>query len=255
MAWRTGFEDDLPALVLGVCDPLAGAHTAFATLLALDARAQGGEGMLVESVMVESALNVAAEAIVEYGAGGPALGRQGNRGLDAAPQGAYPGSAEDSWVALAVETDAQWEALVRAVGSPPWTADPALWSAGGRRALHDLIDEQLGAWTTDRTAEEAVASLSAAGVPAEVVIAARDVVHNPQLRHRGLFEIEDHPVTGPHLLPTLPFHFSHVAGWLRAPSPTLGQHNDEVLETLGVDANTRDTLRSRHVIGERLIGT
>jgi crotonobetainyl-CoA:carnitine CoA-transferase CaiB-like acyl-CoA transferase len=255
MVWRTGFEEDLPTLVLGVCDPLAGAHTALATLLALDACAQTGEGMLVESVMVESALNVAAEAIVEYGAGGPVLGRQGNRGPDAAPQGVYPAAADDSWVALAVESDAQWAALVQALGAPTWATDAALGTVEGRRAQHDLLDEYLAAWTTARTAEEAVVTLSAVGVPAEVVIAARDVVHNPQLRARGLFETEEHPVTGPHAVPTLPFHFTHVAGWLRAPSPTLGQHNDEVLEALGVEADERDALRAHHVIGERLVGT
>ena len=255
LAWRTGFEDELPTLVLGVCDPLAGAHTAFATLLALDARARTGEGMLVESVMVESALNVAAEAIVDYGAGAPAPGRLGNRGPDAAPQGVYPGSADDSWVALAVETDAQWDALVRVLGSPAWATDAALRTADGRRAHHDLLDEHLGAWTTGRPAEQAAACLSAAGVPAEAVIAARDVLDNPQLRERGLFETEHHPVTGPHPVPTLPFRFAHVAGWLHAPSPTLGQHNDEVLGALGVDADERAALRASHVIGERLVGT
>jgi crotonobetainyl-CoA:carnitine CoA-transferase CaiB-like acyl-CoA transferase len=255
IAWRTGFEDELPTLVLGACDPLAGAHTAFATLLALDARAQTGEGMLVESVMVESALNIAAEAIVEYGAGAPVLGRLGNRGPDAAPQGVYPGSAADSWVALAVQTDAQWDALVEALGSPPWAADAALRTADGRRSCHDMLDENLAAWTSGRAVEDAVASLTAAGVPAEVVIAARDVVQNPQLRARGLFETEDHPVTGSHPVPTLPFRFSHVAGWLRHPSPTLGQHNDEVLGAIGVSADERDALRARHVIGEQLVGT
>jgi crotonobetainyl-CoA:carnitine CoA-transferase CaiB-like acyl-CoA transferase len=255
LAWRTGFEDELPTLVLGVCDPLAGAHTAFATLLALDARAQTGEGMLVESVMVESALNMAAEAIVESGAGAPAPGRMGNRGPDAAPQGVYPASADDSWVALAVVNDAHWDALVQCLGSPPWAAEVRLRTADGRRAHHDRLDEHLEVWMRDRTAEEAAASLSAAGVPAEVVIAGRDVLHNPQLRDRGLFETEDHPVTGRHPVPTLPFRFAHVAEWLRAPSPTLGQHNDEVLGALGIDADQRDALRARHVIGERLVGT
>jgi crotonobetainyl-CoA:carnitine CoA-transferase CaiB-like acyl-CoA transferase len=255
LAWRTGFQDELPTLVLGVCDPLAGAHTAFATLLALDAREQTGEGMLVESVMVESALNVAAEAIVEYGAGGPAPGRLGNRGPDASPQGVYPGSADDSWVALAVESDAQWDALVNALGSPPWAADAALRTTDGRRAHHDLLDEHLRDWTSTRSTEEAAATLSAAGVPAEVVIAARDVLHNPQLRDRGLFETEDHPVTGPHPVPTLPFRFTHVDRWLHAPSPTLGQHNDEVLGDLGVDGDELEGLRVNHVIGERLVGT
>jgi crotonobetainyl-CoA:carnitine CoA-transferase CaiB-like acyl-CoA transferase len=254
LAWRTGYEDELPTLVLGACDPIAGAHAVFATLLALRAREDTGEGMLVESVMVESALNVAAEAIVEYGAGAPALGRLGNRGPDAAPQGVYPGSAADSWVALAVETDAQWDALVTAVGSPAWASDHALRAGEGRRTHHDMLDKHLGGWTSERTAEEAVASLSAAGVPAEVVIAARDVLHNPQLRERGIFENEDHPVTGSHPVPTLPFRFAHVAGWLRSPSPTLGQHNDEVLGSLGVDADGRAALRQGHVIGERLVG-
>ena len=172
LAWRTGFEDDLPTLVLGACDPLAGAHAVYATLLALESRHRAGAGMLVESVMVESALNVAAEAIVEHGAGGPILGRRGNRGPDAAPQGVYPCAGTDSWVAVAVAHDEQWQALVRALGSPPWAADPALGTEAGRRADHDRIDEHLGRWTAARDAAEVASTLSSAGVPAEVVIAA-----------------------------------------------------------------------------------
>ncbi len=255
LAWRTGFEDDLPTLVLGACDPLAGAHAVFATILALEARRTTGRGMLVESVMVESALNVAAEALVEYGAGAPVLGRQGNRGPDAAPQGVYPGAADDSWVALAVENDAQWRALVGALGSPSWATGGALDGAAGRRERHDLIDGYLASWTSRRPAGETAALLSAAGVPAEEVVAARDVVHNPQVRARGLFETEDHPVTGRHPVPTMPFRFAHVSRWLRAASPTLGQHNDEVLAEIGVGEGERETLRAHAVIGERLVGT
>ena len=88
-----------------------------------------------------------------------------------------------------------------------------------------------------------------------MVIAARDVVHNAHLRQRGLFETEVHPVTGPHPVPTLPFRFTRVAEWLHAPSPTLGQHNDEVFGAIGVDDDTRAALRARHVIGEQLVGT
>jgi crotonobetainyl-CoA:carnitine CoA-transferase CaiB-like acyl-CoA transferase len=255
LAWRTGFEDDLPTLLLGACDPLAGVHAVFATLLALQARDQKGEGTLVESVMVESALNVAAEAIVEFGAGGPVLGRQGNRGPDAVPQGVYPAAGEDSWVAIAVEEDTQWTALVRVMGSPACATEAELVTAEGRRSYHDRIDDHLSAWTTRHSAEQAAATLSDAGIPAAVVIAARDAIHNPQLQARGLFELEDHPITGTHPVPTLPFRFSHVTRWMRSPSPTLGQHNDEVLGEIGVEADTRTSLRSRHVIGEQLVGT
>src|SRR5437764_3461832 len=60
MAWVTGFPDGPPVLVRVACDPLAGAHAAFATMLALDERDRRGEGMAVEAAMVEAGVNVAA---------------------------------------------------------------------------------------------------------------------------------------------------------------------------------------------------
>ena len=53
-----------------------------------------------------------------------------------------------------------------------------------------------------------------AGIPSAVVIPPCDVAANPQLRSRGLFELEEHPVTGAHEIPTLPFRFSRVDRWL-----------------------------------------
>lgn len=64
LAWVTGHPDDQPRLPRGPCDPLAGAHAAFAILVALAERAASGRGHHVESAMVESALNVAAEQVV-----------------------------------------------------------------------------------------------------------------------------------------------------------------------------------------------
>jgi crotonobetainyl-CoA:carnitine CoA-transferase CaiB-like acyl-CoA transferase len=71
--------------------------------------------------------------------------------------------------------------------------------------------------------------------------------------HRGLFETEDHPVTGAHPIPTLPFRFrDRDRGWLHRPTPTLGQHNDEVLGgLLGLSADELRALREAAVIGER----
>ena len=175
LTWRTGFADDLPTLILGACDPIAGMHAAAAALLGLARRDATGEGLLVESVMVEAALNVAAEALVEYSATGTVLGREGNRGPGAAPQGVYPCLGDDAWVALAVERDEEWAALVQALGRPHWALAEQLEHEDGRRARHDEIDQHLAAWTRRHEAGHLVDLLSAAGVPTEVVIAARDV--------------------------------------------------------------------------------
>ncbi|MCU1487169.1 MAG: L-carnitine dehydratase/bile acid-inducible protein [Actinomycetia bacterium] len=248
MAWVTGLADGPPVLVRGACDPLAGMHAVFATLLALRQRERTGVGVLVEATMVEAALNAAAEAVFEHDVHGVVLGREGNRGPLAAPQGAYRCAGDDAWVALAVADDVQWEALRGHLG---WEPDAGLATADGRRAAHDALDERLGAWFASQDAVAAAEALAAAGVPAEVVIAARDIDANPQLRHRRLFEVEDHPVTGRTDVPTMPFRFASVERWMRLPSPTLGQHNDEVLGEVA-DADELAALRRAGAIGERM---
>jgi crotonobetainyl-CoA:carnitine CoA-transferase CaiB-like acyl-CoA transferase len=254
LAWRTGFADGPPVLLRGACDPLAGMHTVIATLLALLERDRSGGGRLVEATMVEAALNAAAEQIAEYGAAGTVLGRQGNRGPGAAPQGVYRCAGEDRWLAVAVATDAQWRALRVALGDPPWARAESLAPAEGRRRAHDHLDRELTRWASTQEADEAAERLAAAGVPASTVVAPRDVVVNPQLRARRLFELERHGVTGDHEIPMVPFRFSRVDHWLRSPAPTLGQHNDEVLAELGLDPAAVDELRRQGVVGERPVG-
>jgi crotonobetainyl-CoA:carnitine CoA-transferase CaiB-like acyl-CoA transferase len=255
MAWLTGFAEGPPVLVRGACDPLAGMHSVMATLLALIERDQSGGGRLVETAMVEGALSAAAEQLVEFGATGDVLQRDGNRGPLAVPQGVYPCAGEDRWVALAVTTDEQWRSLRSVLGNPAWSDQAALADGAGRRRLHDRIDHEVNAWTVSRDADEIVELLIGAGVPAATVVAPRDIATNPQLRSRSLFEVEHHPVTGDHEIPMLPFRYSRVGRWLRSPAPTLGEHNDAILAELGLTPRAIDRLRQAGIVGETLAGT
>lgn len=254
MASTTGFPDGPPVLVRGTCDPVAGMHAAFATLLALQARDETGAGRLVESTMVEAALNIAAEPVIEAGATGIVLRRTGNRSAGAAPQGVYRCRGDDAWIAIAVDSDAAWHALRAVVDEPVWHADASLDLHPGRHAAHDAIDAVLERFCATRDPEDLTEALVAAGVPAAVVVASREIARNPQLRHRGFFEVEEHPVTGACELPTLPFRFSGVERWMHRPSPTLGQHNDEVLLELGLSDDEIGALAAAGVIGERVPG-
>src|SRR5262249_37874972 len=143
MAWMTGFQDGPPVIPRGPCDPLAGIHAAFALLAALHERERSGRGHFVESTMVEAALNVAAEMVIEHGAYGATLSRDGNRGPVAAPQGLYRCAGTENWLALAVVTDTHWVGLRRVLDEPGWAQHPDLETAAGRRAAHDLIDGYL----------------------------------------------------------------------------------------------------------------
>jgi crotonobetainyl-CoA:carnitine CoA-transferase CaiB-like acyl-CoA transferase len=254
MAWVTGFPDGPPVVPRGPGDPLAGLHATFAVLSALELAQRTGEPQLVEVAMIEAALNATAEQHVEHSAYGRLVEREGNRGPAAAPQNVYACAGEEEWLALAVADDAQWDALVDVLGRPDWSSDPRFATSAGRRAAHDDLDGHLSAWCAAQDLDDVVERLAAAGVPAARVILPPDIVDNPQLRARGFFEEMQHPVTGPNLYSGLPMRLSRgPRRWNRTTTPTLGEHNDEVLGgDLGLGDDERARLRADDVIAETL---
>ena len=260
MTWLTGHEDLLPFEPYCVGDPNAGLHALVGMLLALEHRDRTGEGGLVEAAMVDAALNVTAEQVIEHSAYGALLQRTGNRGPMAAPQNLYLSADEDhkgrrdSWVAIAVETDEQWAALGRALGEPAWATAPALATTAGRVAAHNAIDERLAAWCAERTAEAIVDQLWPAGVPVGQVMQPHHQPDLAQLEARGFFEEVDHPVAGRSRLSTLPFTLSGGPERVHTrPAPLLGEHNDELLAELGLSPEEIEQLEADGVIGRALV--
>ncbi|WP_102420089.1 CaiB/BaiF CoA-transferase family protein [Mycobacterium sp. 4858] len=256
LTWLTGYADRTPYDPYSIGDPNAGIHAVNALLLALEHRRRTGQGVFVEAAMVDAALSIAAEQVIEYSAYGALLERAGNRGPTAAPQNLYRSAdtdefgRPDSWVAIAVSTDEQWQALRLAIGSPSWARDPLLATASGRNEHHDAIDERLAEWCERRGGDEIVATLWDAGVPVAKVMQPHRQTELEQLAFRGFFEEVDHPVGGPARLSTVPMRMS--AGPSRfhtRHAPLLGEHNNELLTGLGLSDSEIAELEADGVIG------
>lgn len=256
LSWLTGYPDRTPFEPYSIGDPNAGVHALSGLMLALEHRRRTGQGVLVEAAMADAALNIAAEQVIEYSAYGALLQRDGNRGPAAAPQNIYQ-SAEidefgraDSWVAIAIGTDAQWAALRAAIGQPEWAMDPALDCADGRRAQHDLIDEKLADWCLPRSGDEIVETLWPVGVPVAKVMQPHRQLELPQLRFRRFFEHVGHPVNNAAPHSTLPVSLANGPRALhRQAAPLLGEHNHELLAELGLSDDEITALATEGVIG------
>ena len=255
ITWLTGHPDQNPVEPYAVGDPNAGVHGLNALMLALAHRRRTGEGVRIEAAMVDAALNVAAEQVIEHSAYGNLLQRQGNRGPTAAPQNIYRTSEldefgrPDDWVAIAVATDEQWGSLVAALDDPDWATEE-LASAEGRRRHHDEIDGHLGRWCGARTGEEIVETLWGAGVPVAKVMQPHRVGDLPQIVHRGFYEEVDHPINPTARHSTLPMLIAKgPQRFHKMPAPLLGQHNREVLSALGLGDDEIADLEQQGIIG------
>ena len=261
ITWLTGHSDANPVEPYSVGDPNAGVHGLNALMLALAHRRRTGQGVRIEAAMVDAALNVAAEQVIEYSAYGNLLQRDGNRGPAAAPQNLYrtkdPNEfgRPDDWVAIAVATDDQWAKLVAALGNPKWAIDDELSIVEGRRRRHDDIDAYLSQWCATRSGDEIVETLWTAGVPVAKVMQPHRVGDLPQVVHRGFYELVDHPVNPAARHSTLPMRISTgPQRFHRSVAPLLGQHNHEVLAGLGLSDDEIADLEGQGVIGNAPAG-
>jgi len=136
---------------------------------------------------------------------------------------------------VAVETEAEWQALCHALGQPALIGDPRFSSLEQRMQNQDALDQIIAAWTSRRTPQEAMDTLQKHGIPAGAVQNPAEMLEDPQLRHRRHFKVLEHPEIGPQHYENPPFQLSRTPAELRMPSPCVGQHNEYIYrEVLGI---------------------
>ena len=129
--------------------------------------------------MVEAALNAAAELVLEYGAYGARLMRDGNRGPVGAPQNLYACRGDGPLARARGHHRRAVARAGRALGDPAWARDPALATAAGRRAQHDRIDAGSARGARERDADALAEELLARGIPAAPVLSAARARREP----------------------------------------------------------------------------
>ena len=190
LAWLTGHPDDQPRIQRGPCDPLAGMHAAFATLVgARRARRARAAAISLECAMVEGALNAAAEQVDRvHRARVTCMQREGNRaparraaGPLRLPRRASSGSRSRS------RPTRSGGRCVGALGDPAWARDPRSTRHAGRRAAHDRLDAELARWAAAaRASSPPSRGCSRQGVPAAPRGRSAHDAHAPAARRARL---------------------------------------------------------------------
>lgn len=228
----TGWPDRPPTGTWGAyTDFINPRYGLAAVAAALRHREQTGQGQLIDLAQAESAVNFIAPLLLDYTVNGRLAGASGHDSLYACPHGTFQTAGVERYVAIAVETEAQWAALRTVAPLDAW-AGPAFATYEGRAREKRAIEDALRAWCLPQDPWELADRLTAAGVPAAVVERPSDLYNNPQLASRGFFVTLNHTEMGPTPYDGLATRFSATPGWLRKAAPCLGEDTHYVLGDL-----------------------
>ena len=243
---QAGSDEERPRLVRTILpDKLTGFTAAQAITAALLARERTGKGQHVRLSMLDSVV-----AFLWHSD----MGGQTFVGEEPAQQTAQSFidliyETADGFISVAVQSDKEWQGLVRALERPEWLEDPRFSTAALRQ---ENIDARLGLTQEvlrTRSSAEWLERLEAADVPCAPVLRRREVAGHPQVAANDTVVESEHPRAGRLRQARPAARFSGTANELRRGGPVLGEHSDEVLAELGLGAAELAELRAAGVVG------
>ncbi len=144
-------------------------------------------------------------------------------------------------------TDAEYHGLYRALGRAEWIEDPRFGTIEGRTEHRDALLASLAEAFATFATTDILARMEAEELPVAPVKSLEQVIDDPQVRHDGTLLERDHPSAGALRQPRPPGRFEKTPAEAGLP-PLLGEHTDEILAGLGVDAASRARLREKGTV-------
>jgi CoA:oxalate CoA-transferase len=228
----TGFPEGPPTKAgSSYADYGSGLYAVIGILLALHKRNKTGRGQAVDIGILDTCVSFMEAVYPQYITMNEVQPQLGNQRPFSSPTGSY--RCKDGYVCITVTLNTMWKRFARLIGREDLAEDPRFGTSDLRRRSRDYMNSIAESWLADKTRDEAVRQLVAAGVPAAAVNTVPEAVSDPQILARGMIVDVDHPRVGRLPLPGIVVKLSEDPGSIKTPAPDPGQHNGEILKHLG----------------------
>lgn len=229
-----------------LADMTAGIHMAYAISLALRSAKRGvSGGQVIDVSLYEPLFGYMGGEYVNYSVTGKVAEPLGNELSATAPRNIYKASDKHQ-IALSCSSQNTWENLAMALDRPELIDDPRFLTNTDRinPANRVVLNEIIGLWVEQRSAEEALSLFKERGVTAGPVLSMDEIASDEHYQAReSLLTMQD-PVTGIDVqMPNVPFRMSKSSNKVRFPGLPLGAGNEVVFkEVLNYDDSKCDLL-------------
>ena len=247
--YTTGNPDAPPARVgVSLGDSLASLHGVIGALMSLLRVKTGqGDGQIVDVSLAESVFNLMESLVPEYDMLGHVRERSGGALPGIAPSNTYL-TADGAYVVIAGNSDPIYKRLMTTIGRADLADAPEFAHNDGRAAKSGLLDAAITHWTSSLPIDQVLAALETAEVPAGRIYSVADIVSDPHYQARDMLLNAELPggvsVKMPGIVPKL----SETPGAVNWQGPSLGQHTDDILGSLGLTDTDIQRLKTSGVV-------
>jgi crotonobetainyl-CoA:carnitine CoA-transferase CaiB-like acyl-CoA transferase len=229
-----------------VADINAGILAATGIVAAYVHKLRTGEGQVVDTSLMEAALQQTYWHAAICFATGKSPGPAGSAHLLTAPYQAF--RTRDGWINIGGANQANWERIAEVLGHPEWREDARFATNSARMANLPALVDAMNAVLVTRTNAEWISAFDVAGVPVGPVHTIGEALQHPQTLARDMVVGLVHPQAGSTKALGCPLHFSRTPTSITRPAPMLGEHTRELLREYDYDDRAIDALVAAGVV-------
>ena len=202
--------------------------TAVGVLAALYHRQRTGQGQMIDTALLQTAVTYTAPFIGEWETGKKLREQVGNRGYWTGPSDVYK-TKDGKWVMLAIITNSIWRRFCRFIDREDLASDPRYHNDLARWEHRDILDPVVSEWVASQTAEELIAAAEKIPIPAGICYEQTEVANDPQVKEREMLTEVPSPDGKSKVLVTgIPLRMSGTPLKIERSFPTIGQHNEDI---------------------------
>ena len=212
-------------------DIIAGMFGAIGIISAIYERVFTGKGQIVDVAMLDGQVAVLENAIARYAINGEVPGPIGSRHPSITPFGGF--KTKDSWVIIACGNQAIWERFCQVVNRGDLLEVEEFKTNEKRTENYEKIKPILNEITIQKTTKEWLKIFESASVPASAINTVDKLFNDPQVKARKMIIETEQPGMGKIYVAGNPIKLSTLTEELVTdPAPRIGEHTDEILQSL-----------------------
>ena len=220
---------------------------AFGTLSALIERNKTGNGQLVEAALTRTVMAFNIALLAEEAIKSIDRPSYGNRGYSAGPSDIF--KTTDGAVMVQVVGQPLFERWAKLMGEESWLQDPRFATDMDRGENGELLSARMQMWCKDMSTKEVLDALDEARIPCGPVLSAKQVLQDPHIKAMDFLQEMSFPgLKQPIPINTTPVKLSQTPGTIRQRTAKLGEHTDEILDSLGYTADKISEMRNARIV-------